>query len=100
MLGNHIVDKTDIRTALQNALDNNAFVLMAQPIVSTRGEEHYHEILIRMLNDKGEFISPNSFLPVAHDAGLAPEIDLWVIENTLKAMCHHPQRCFSINPHR
>lgn len=97
MLGNHIVDKTDIRTALQNALDNNAFVLMAQPIVSTQGEEHYHEILIRMLNDKGEFISPNSFLPVAHDAGLAPEIDLWVIENTLKAMCHHPQRCFSIN---
>nr|WP_045446751.1 EAL domain-containing protein [Citrobacter sp. S-77] len=97
ILGNHIVDKTDIRTALQNALDNNAFVLMAQPIVSTNGEDPYHEILIRMLNDKGEFIPPNSFLPVAHEAGLAPEIDLWVIENTLKAMSSHPKRCFSIN---
>lgn len=97
ILGNHIVDKTDIRTALQNALDNNAFVLMAQPIVSTRGEAPYHEILIRMLNDKGEFIPPNSFLPVAHDAGLAPDIDLWVIENTFKAMSERPERCFSIN---
>lgn len=96
-LGNHIVDKTDIRTALQNALDNNAFVLMAQPIVSTKGEEPYYEILIRMLNDKGDFIPPNHFLPVAHDAGLAPEIDLWVIENTFKAMSQQPGRCFSIN---
>ncbi len=97
ILGDHIADKTDIRTALQNALDNNAFVLMAQPIVSTRGEALYHEILIRMLNDKGEFIPPNSFLPVAHEAGLAPDIDLWVIENTFKAMSDRPQRCFSIN---
>ncbi|MBC2620641.1 MAG: EAL domain-containing protein [Citrobacter freundii] len=97
VLGNHIVDKTEIRTALQNALDNNAFVLMAQPIVSTHGEAPYHEILIRMLNERGEFIPPNSFLPVAHDAGLAPDIDLWVIENTLKFMRTHPQRCFAIN---
>ena len=97
ILGNHIVDKTEIRTALQNALDNNAFVLMAQPIVSTHGEAPYHEILIRMLNERGEFIPPNSFLPVAHDAGLAPDIDLWVIENTLKFMRNHPQHCFSIN---
>lgn len=97
ILGNHIVDKTEIRTALQNALDNNTFVLMAQPIVSTNGEAPYHEILIRMLNERGEFIPPNSFLPVAHDAGLAPDIDLWVIENTLKFMRNHPQRCFSIN---
>lgn len=93
----HIVGRTDIRTVLQKTLDNDAFVLMAQPIVSTRGEERYHEILLRMLDEEGRFISPDRFLPVATEAGLAPDIDLWVIKNTLKNMQLHPERCFSIN---
>lgn len=94
---NHIVGRTDIRTVLQKTLDNDAFVLMAQPIVSTRGEERYHEILLRMLDEEGRFIPPDRFLPVATEAGLAPEIDLWVIKNTLKNMQLYPDRCFSIN---
>mgnify|MGYP002615963803 CR=1 FL=1 len=48
--GNPTADTTDIRAALLHALDHNTFVLLAQPIVSTRGEEPYHEILIRMHN--------------------------------------------------
>jgi EAL domain-containing protein (putative c-di-GMP-specific phosphodiesterase class I) len=94
---NHIVGQTDIRTVLQKTLDNDAFVLMAQPIVSTRGEPRYHEILIRMLDEEGKFIPPDRFLPVATQAGLAPDIDLWVLRNTLKIMQRHPRSCFSIN---
>ncbi|MEW7312156.1 EAL domain-containing protein [Buttiauxella gaviniae] len=97
MLESHIVGRTDIRTVLQKTLDNDAFVLMAQPIVSTRGEERYHEILLRMLDEEGRFIPPDRFLPVATDAGLAPDIDLWVIKNTLKNMQEYPERSFSIN---
>ena len=97
MLESHIVGRTDIRTVLQKTLDNDAFVLMAQPIVSTRGEERYHEILLRMLDEEGRFIPPDRFLPVATDAGLAPDIDLWVIKNTLKNMQEYPARSFSIN---
>lgn len=95
--GNPTADTTDIRAALLHALDHNTFVLLAQPIVSTRGEEPYHEILIRMHNESGEFISPDHFLSVARDTGLAPDIDLWVIENTLEYMRYHPLSCFSIN---
>lgn len=94
---NQIVGQTDIRTVLQKTLDNDAFVLMAQPIVSTRGESRYHEILIRMLDEEGKFIPPDRFLPVATQAGLAPDIDLWVLRNTLKVMQKHPGSCFSIN---
>ncbi|MGB7800678.1 EAL domain-containing protein [Buttiauxella sp.] len=97
ILESYIVGRTDIRTVLQKTLDNDAFVLMAQPIVSTRGEERYHEILLRMLDEEGRFIPPDRFLPVATEAGLAPDIDLWVIRNTLKTMQQHPDRCFSIN---
>ncbi|MCS3603131.1 EAL domain-containing protein (putative c-di-GMP-specific phosphodiesterase class I) [Buttiauxella sp. BIGb0471] len=93
----YIVGRTDIRTVLQKTLDNDAFVLMAQPIVSTCGEPRYHEILLRMLDEEGRFIPPDRFLPVATEAGLAPDIDLWVIRNTLKTMQLHPEHCFSIN---
>lgn len=97
IIESYIVGRTDIRTVLQKTLDNDAFVLMAQPIVSTRGEERYHEILLRMLDEEGRFIPPDRFLPVATEAGLAPDIDLWVIRNTLKTMQQHPERSFSIN---
>ena len=39
LFGNPTTDTTDVRAALQNALDHNTFVLLAQPIVSTRGDE-------------------------------------------------------------
>lgn len=96
-LESSLVGKTDMRIRLQNALDHDTFVLMAQPIVSTRGEARYHEILIRMVDDEGNFISPDKFLPVAHEAGLAPDLDLWVIRHTLKVMQQQPDCCFSIN---
>lgn len=61
LFGNPTTDTTDVSAALQNALDHNTFVLLAQSIVSTRGDESYHEILIRMLNEHGEFISLTIF---------------------------------------
>lgn len=57
LFGKHTTDTTEVRATLQYALAHNSFVLLAQPIVSTRGDEPYHEILIRMLNEHGEFIS-------------------------------------------
>ena len=42
--GNPTADTTDIRAALLHALDHNTFVLLAQSIVSTRGEEPYHAL--------------------------------------------------------
>lgn len=97
MIESYIVGRTDIRTILQKTLDNDAFILMAQPIVSTRGEERYHEILLRMQDEEGQFIPPDRFLPVATEAGLATDIDLWVIRNTLKTMREYTERSFSIN---
>ncbi|WP_333495268.1 sensor domain-containing phosphodiesterase [Kluyvera sp. CHPC 1.251] len=96
-LESSLVGKTDMRIRLQNALDHDTFVLMAQPIVSTHGDVRYHEILIRMVDDEGHLIFPDNFLPVAYEAGLAPDLDLWVIRHTLKVMQHQPDCCFSIN---
>lgn len=93
-------DKVEMMNRLQQALEENRFTLMAQPIAGIRGD-NYHEILLRMVGDNGELIGPDSFLPVAHDLGLSSRIDIWVIEHTLQFMATHraalPGQRFSIN---
>jgi len=85
---------------IQRALDENSFILMAQPIVGVRGDSYY-EILLRMKNEQGETVMPNDFFPVVHEFGLSYQIDMWVLENTLKFMDQHreslPSLRFAIN---
>ena len=84
-LQQELKDKIAMMVRVQQALENNGFRLMAQPIVGVRGDD-YHEVLLRMLGDDGELISPLLFLPVAYEFGMASRIDLWVLENTLRFM--------------
>ncbi|BBC27052.1 EAL domain-containing protein [Pseudanabaena sp. ABRG5-3] len=67
---------------ISRALETNSFCLYYQKIISITSQplvEHY-EILIRMLNEKGELVSPNEFIPAAERYGLITEIDCWVIK--------------------
>jgi PAS domain S-box-containing protein len=65
---------------IRDALDEDRFVLHAQPIVDVgTGETVQHELLIRMLGEDGELVPPGAFLPVAETYGLIGEIDRWVI---------------------
>lgn len=52
-----------------------------QPIIPDTHGAHY-EILLRMLDEDGNIVSPASFIPAAERYGLMPAIDRWVIENT------------------
>ncbi len=72
---------------IKEALKNNRFRLLYQPIVSLHGEtgEHY-EVLVRMLDDKNEEISPAEFVPAANQANLMKYVDRWVIANTFKVL--------------
>jgi diguanylate cyclase (GGDEF)-like protein len=84
-------DNHDITTILiQDALDNNKFKLLFQPIISLRGQgdEHY-EAFIRMINDEGEEISPYDFLPPTGPSMMANKIDKWVILQTIKHLSEH-----------
>jgi len=72
---------------IHSALEKDAFLLMAQPIVPTgkniTATKVKYEVLIRMLeNDR--IVSPNQFLRVAEQHGLSVEIDRWVLANTLE----------------
>ncbi|WP_024553597.1 EAL domain-containing protein [Franconibacter helveticus 513] len=80
-----VKSKVEMLNQLQNALDNNQFVLMAQPIAGMRGDDYY-EVLLRMQSQNGERVLPERFLPVAQEFGLSSRIDLMVLENTLAFM--------------
>lgn len=80
---------------IQHALDYDRFVLMAQPIAGIRGDR-YHEILLRMLDEEGELMSPDKFLPVVHEFGLAYQLDMWVLKHTLMFINDHREKLPSV----
>ena len=83
----------DSEEIIKQALKQNLFVLVFQPIVSLHASpgERY-QVLIRMLNDKKEEISPGNFLPAAEEAGLMQMIDRWVIVNSINALIKQRQQ--------
>ena len=70
---------------IHDALDNNRFTLYYQPI-AVLGENPrnkvYGEVLVRMLNNRGEVIPAESFVASAERYNLMPDIDRWVIQKT------------------
>jgi len=65
---------------IRAALEDERFVLYSQPIIdlATNTEAH-EELLIRLLDDSGQLISPGAFLPTAETYGLIADIDRWVL---------------------
>ncbi|MEO8157131.1 MAG: EAL domain-containing protein [Betaproteobacteria bacterium] len=69
---------------LQKALEEDRFVLYAQDIAGldpARRLDDHCEILIRMLDEKGELVPPMAFIPAAERYNLMPLIDRWVVRN-------------------
>ncbi|MGC6387683.1 EAL domain-containing protein [Ewingella sp. S1.OA.A_B6] len=92
---NEIKSKVEMLHKVQRALDEDLFILMAQPIAGIRGDS-YHEVLIRMLDESGELMSPDKFLPVVHEFGLAYLLDMWVLKHTLMFIHEHREKMPSV----
>ncbi|CAE6947528.1 MULTISPECIES: EAL domain-containing protein [Pseudomonas] len=75
---------------VQQALDNNGFRLLYQPIISMRGDtSEQYEVLLRLLSPQGEELLPEAFLEAANTAGLGAKLDRWVILNAVKYLTEH-----------
>lgn len=80
----------DISAMIQHALQTNSFRLLFQPVISLRGEqEEMYEVLLRLINPKGEEVPPGDFLNTAIKAGVADRIDRWVLLNSIKLLAQH-----------
>ena len=73
---------------LIDALEHDEFTLYSQSIVplGAAGDgAAFCEVLLRMNEEEEKLLPPGTFLPVAEENGLLPDIDRWVIRNVLKA---------------
>ncbi len=94
---------------LEEALNNDLFVLCYQPIMpavaveyehlpeqdgalwnrylrKNVGKKIYYEVLLRMRSAEGEFVAPNAFLPTAERYNMMLDIDRWVIDQSFRAL--------------
>jgi diguanylate cyclase (GGDEF)-like protein/PAS domain S-box-containing protein len=72
---------------IQAALNDDCFVLYAQPIVATAAggphQERRYEILLRMLDAANGEIPPGAFIPAAERYNLMSAVDRWVVSRSL-----------------
>lgn len=75
---------------ISEAIENQSFTLLFQPIISLRGDsdEHY-EVFLRMSDRQGNLMAPGQFLKTAIDNGVAGKIDRWVILQSIKMLSAH-----------
>jgi PAS domain S-box-containing protein len=70
------------------ALERDDFCLYSQSIVGLGPERDDHElceVLLRLKEEERNHLPPGSFLPVAEEHGLMPQIDRWVVRKVLDA---------------
>ncbi|TVP52079.1 MAG: EAL domain-containing protein [Halomonadaceae bacterium] len=79
--------------AILQALEQDRFRLLFQPIINLRdeGEEHY-EAFVRMLTLDGEEVSPYDFLPPSGPTDMAARIDRWVVLKTIRQLTAHREK--------
>ena len=81
-------------TQIKSALMANRFRLVQQPIASLVGEDHaMFDIVVRMLDEKGQEVLPSEFLAAAERIDLMKNIDRWVVGAAMSF-------CASKKPHR
>lgn len=72
---------------INQAIEEGRLVLYHQQIHAlSSGVPGHCEILLRMIDENGEVISPGSFIPAAERYGLMPTLDRWVLRQTLQQL--------------
>jgi len=74
---------------ITEALEEDRFCLYCQPIVplkATNDNGKHYEVLVRMLDKKGQIIAPGQFVPAAEQYGLIDDIDRWVFNKVLDTL--------------
>ncbi len=96
----HVLDVGDINRAMSSrrwdrtrqvarAFDDNRFRLYGQsirPLVEGGAYGEQVELLVHMLDDIGDIISPHIFLPAAERLHLSGKIDRWVVQRAFEML--------------
>ena len=77
-------------TEIKQGLQEDRFVLYAQPVVALQhSNKRTIEVLVRLVDRQGEHVAPYHFLPVAERFGLMGVLDLHIVRKTLTWLTSH-----------
>ncbi|MCR4331720.1 MAG: EAL domain-containing protein, partial [Sulfuricaulis sp.] len=79
---------------IMQAFDENRFVLYFQrviPLTVSSGTPPYREVLVRMIDEKGELVPPMAFIPAAERYGVMSTVDRWVVKTAFEWLASHPR---------
>lgn len=81
------MSRLQVETDLRNAIDNGAFELHYQPIVSLRtGQITGFEALVRWRHPVRGLVSPAEFIPIAEDTGMIVDIGRLTLAESCRQM--------------
>lgn len=91
--------RSAIELELLQAIAENQFQLLYQPIVRTATEEvSGYEALIRWHHPKKGLVSPDTFIPAAEETNVILDLDRWVLQQACREMARrHDGRTIAVN---
>ena len=85
---------------LEDALRSDRFQLNFQPIEPLQDESEeglHYEVLLRVLDDAGEVMSPQELLNAAEQFDMATRVDSWVVNALFDWLKKHPDHVKKLN---
>jgi diguanylate cyclase (GGDEF)-like protein/PAS domain S-box-containing protein len=87
------VSRLQVETDLRNAIDNQEFAVMYQPIISVvTGKISGFEALVRWRHPTRGLLGPAEFIPIAEDTGMIGQIGRLVLIESCRQMVAWQQR--------
>jgi diguanylate cyclase (GGDEF)-like protein/PAS domain S-box-containing protein len=86
-LHSSMIERLELRSALDHAVNEGHFLLQYQPIVDLRTDEAVgFEALIRWQHPIRGLIAPDQFIEVAEESGLIVPMGRWVLDEALQTV--------------
>lgn len=83
---------------IQQALDNDRFLLVYQPIVSLLGDsQENYSVLVRLIDEAENLLEARDFIGPAIRNGLIERIDKWAIREATRAIGEHRSAGHALN---
>lgn len=79
-----LMRNTEIEQALHRAIMHDEISLVYQPQLDREEKLFGVEALVRWNNDKLGFIAPDIFIPIAEEAGLMPQLGLYIMHRAMR----------------
>ncbi|HTU85671.1 MAG TPA: EAL domain-containing protein [Solirubrobacteraceae bacterium] len=85
--GSDAITGLDVEQRLRDAVQHAGLVLHYQPVIALVGEHlHSLEALVRWEHPERRLLSPEDFLPLAEESGLAGDVDRWALSEACRQL--------------